>query len=142
MFFGDSLISWKYKKQTTMSKSFAEAEHQAMSSASAEIIWLRRLLCEFGVIVGSSTPLHGDNINATRIVNSPVFHERTKHIEIDCHFICQHVVTEKITLPHVSTHDKLADIFTKALPKSRHHDLTNNMMFSALPHQFEGDCRR
>eukprot|EP00268_Persea_americana_P060147 TRINITY_DN7451_c0_g1_i8.p2 TRINITY_DN7451_c0_g1~~TRINITY_DN7451_c0_g1_i8.p2 ORF type:complete len:114 (-),score=15.11 TRINITY_DN7451_c0_g1_i8:69-410(-) len=113
-----------------------------MSSASAKIIWLRLLLCEFGVIVGRSTPLHGDNTSATRIANNPVFHERTKHIEIDCHFIRQHVVSEKMTLPNVSSFNQLTDIFTKALPKMRHHDLTSKLMLSTLPHQFEGECRR
>ena len=142
MFLGDSLISWKCKKQTTVSKSSAKAEYRAMSSASAEIIWLCRLLCESVVTVGSSTPLHGDNTSATRIANNPVFHERMKHIEIDCHFIRQHVVTEKITLLHVSILNQLADVFTKALPKTRHRDLTSKLMFSALPHQFEGECRR
>ena len=58
-----------------------------MSSASTEIIWLCRLLCELGVLVGLSTPLYGDSTSATRIANNPVFHERAKHIEMDCHFI-------------------------------------------------------
>ena len=142
MFLGESLISDKCKKQTTVSKYSAEAEYQTMSSASAEIIWLRRLLCKLGVLVGRSTPLHGENTSATRIANNPIFHERTKHIEIDCHFIYQHVVTKKITLPHVFTHDQLADIFTKALPKMCHHDLSSKLMFSALPHQLEKECRR
>ena len=142
MFLGKSLISWKCKKQTTVSKSSAEAEYRAMSSASAEIIWLRRLLCELGVLVDRSTPLHGDNTSPTKIANNPVFHERIKHIEIDCHFIRQHIVTEKITLPHVSSFNQLADIFTKALTKQRHHDLTSKLMSSILPHQFEGECRR
>eukprot|EP00268_Persea_americana_P016079 TRINITY_DN17621_c0_g1_i7.p1 TRINITY_DN17621_c0_g1~~TRINITY_DN17621_c0_g1_i7.p1 ORF type:complete len:106 (+),score=15.97 TRINITY_DN17621_c0_g1_i7:179-496(+) len=105
MFLGESLISRKCKKQTTVSKFSTEVEYQAMSSVNAEIICLRRLLCEFGVFVGSSTLLHEDNTSATKIANNPVFHERMKHIGIDCHFIRQHVVTEKITLPHVSTHD-------------------------------------
>jgi hypothetical protein len=87
MFLGESLISWKCKKQITVSKSSAEAKYRAMSYASAEIIWLRRLHSEFGVIVSTFTPCHGDNTSATRIANNPVFHERTRHIEIDCHFI-------------------------------------------------------
>ena len=141
MFLGESLIFWKCKKQTTVSKSSTEAEYRAMSSASAEIIWLRHLLCEFGVLIGTSTPLYGDNTSATSITNNPVFHERTKHIETNCHFIRQHVVTKKIILPHVSTHDQLADIFTKALPKPRHDDLTSKLMFCFFPHQFEGEYR-
>ena len=83
MFLGESLISWKCKKQNTLSKSSVEAGYRAMSSTSAKIMWLHRLLCELGVLVGTSTPLYADNTSATKIANNSVFHERTKHIEID-----------------------------------------------------------
>lgn len=83
-----------------MSKSSAEAEYRSKSSASCEIIWLQRLLREFGVFLKGPTPLYADNTSAIRIAKNTIFYERTKHIEVDCHFI-RHVVTRAIQLPHV-----------------------------------------
>ena len=87
MFLGDALISWRCKKQDYVSKSCTEAEYHAMSTACSEIVWLRGLLEELGFPQTTSTPLHADNTSAIQIATNPVFHERTKHIEVDCHSI-------------------------------------------------------
>lgn len=87
MFLGDALISWKSKKQPRVSKSSTEFEYQAMSSACSKIVWLRGLLGELSVPQLTPTPLHADNTSAIQIAANPVFHERTKHIEVDCHSI-------------------------------------------------------
>lgn len=115
MFLGSSLISWKSKKQACVSKSSTESEYRAMSSACSEITWLRGLLGELGVPQLTLTPLYADNISAIQIASNPVFHERTKHIEVDCHSIREALVRQEITLPHISTEHQTADIFTKAL---------------------------
>ena len=87
MYLGNSFISWKYKKQEHVSRSSTEAEYRAMSSAYSKILWLRGLFSELGFAQTSPTSLHADNIGAIRITENLVFHERTKHIEVDCHFI-------------------------------------------------------
>eukprot|EP00268_Persea_americana_P014857 TRINITY_DN16687_c0_g1_i10.p1 TRINITY_DN16687_c0_g1~~TRINITY_DN16687_c0_g1_i10.p1 ORF type:complete len:104 (+),score=9.52 TRINITY_DN16687_c0_g1_i10:664-975(+) len=79
MFLGNSLILWKCKKQPTLSKSSAEAEYRSMSSASKEVVWLRRLVREFGAFPLSPTSLYVDNTSAIRIAKNTVYHERTKH---------------------------------------------------------------
>lgn len=87
MFLGPALIFWKSKKQARVSKSSIESEYRAMSTACSEIILLRGLLAELSVPQNSPTPLHADNTSAIQIAANPVFHERTKHIEVDCHSI-------------------------------------------------------
>jgi hypothetical protein len=87
MFLGDSLISWKSKKQARISKSSIESKYQAMSAASSEIVWLHGLLAELGFPQSNSTPLYADNTSAIQIAANPIYHERTKHIEVDCHSI-------------------------------------------------------
>ncbi|XP_028107019.1 uncharacterized protein LOC114306062 [Camellia sinensis] len=87
MFLSDSLISWKSKKQTIVARSTAEAEYRAMAHATAEIVWLRNLLFELGVPQSSPTSLYCDNRSAIQIAHNTVFHERTKHIKLDCHFV-------------------------------------------------------
>ncbi|KAG5521631.1 hypothetical protein RHGRI_034005 [Rhododendron griersonianum] len=133
-FLGDSLISWRSKKQSLVSRSSTEAEYRAIADTTQEFIWLRWLLSDMGVIHSTATKLCCDNQSAVQIARNDVFHDRTKHIEIDCHFIRQHVVRGSIRLLSVSSSDQTADIFTKAHPPGRFHDLVSKLkLVSALP---------
>ncbi|KAF5458650.1 hypothetical protein F2P56_022663 [Juglans regia] len=133
MFLGNALISWKSKKQDRVSKSSTESEYRAMSSACFEITWLRGLLGELGFPQLHSTPLHADNTSAIQIAANPVFRERTKHIEVDCHSIRESFDRHVITLPHISTKHQTADIFTKALSRHRYQFLVDKLMLLDPP---------
>lgn len=133
MFLGDALVSWKCKKQDSVSKSSTEAEYRAMADASAEIIWLRGLLTELGFSQDQPTKLHADNTSAIQIVANPVYHERTKHIEVDCHFIRVAYDRHIITLPHISSSLQLADILTKSMTRQRHNFLVSKLMLIDSP---------
>ena len=88
-FLGSSPISWKTKKQHTVSQSSAEAEYKAMAQTTCELQWLQYLLCDLGISHPNPMTLYCDNQATLHIAAHPVFHERAKHIEIDCHFICE-----------------------------------------------------
>ncbi|KAF5454772.1 hypothetical protein F2P56_024412 [Juglans regia] len=115
MFLGDSLISRKSKKQDRVSKSSTESEYSAMSATCSKILWLRGLLAELGCVQSNPTPLHADNTSVIQIAANPIFHEHTKHIEVDCHSIQEVLDTRIISLPHVSTDLRITDVFTKAM---------------------------
>ncbi|XP_019225026.1 PREDICTED: uncharacterized protein LOC109206644 [Nicotiana attenuata] len=85
--YGDSLVSWKSKKQNTVSRSLAESEYRSMTTTVSELVWIIGLLKELGAQVEVPVELHCDSKTALQIAANPVYHERTKHIEIDCHFI-------------------------------------------------------
>ncbi|CAH9140336.1 unnamed protein product [Cuscuta epithymum] len=119
VFLGSSPISWKTKKQHTVSRSSAEAEYRSMASITAELKWLKGLLLSLGVVHSRPMTLMCDSKSAIDIAQNPVFHERTKHIEVDCHYVRDALQDGLLTTHHVSTHDQLADIFTKALGKNQ-----------------------
>lgn len=87
MFLGPTFISWKSKKQGCVSKSSTEFEYRAVSQTCVEMHWLCGLLVELVFPHSSPTPFHVDNNSAIHISANLIFHERTKHIEVDCHFI-------------------------------------------------------
>ncbi|GAV64520.1 hypothetical protein CFOL_v3_08038, partial [Cephalotus follicularis] len=121
VFLGGNLVSWKSKKQPIVSCSSAEAEYRAIVNVSGELQWIRMLLAEIGWPMQRSSILHCDNQSAMYIANNPVFHKRTKHIEVDCHFVREKVKCEDIQLVHTRSEEQLIDIFTKPLRSARIH---------------------
>jgi len=89
MFVGGNLVSWKSKKQNVVARSSTEAEYHAMTSTACELVWLKRLLTDLCCPCSILMTLYCDNQAAMHIASNPVFHERTKHIEVDCHYIQQ-----------------------------------------------------
>uniref|UniRef100_A0A2N9EX53 Reverse transcriptase Ty1/copia-type domain-containing protein n=1 Tax=Fagus sylvatica TaxID=28930 RepID=A0A2N9EX53_FAGSY len=116
VYLGPNPITWSAKKQLTVSRSSTESEYRALALASAELCWLQTLLKDLGVFISTAPILWCDNIFALVIAFNPVFHARTKHIEVDFHFVRERVLRKDLAVKFVSTLDQLADIFTKSLP--------------------------
>jgi histone deacetylase 1/2 len=114
IFFGCNLVSWSARKQATVSRSSTEAEYKAMANATAEMIWIQSLLRELGIKSPPAARLWCDNIGATYLSANPMFHARTKHIEIDYHFVRERVAQKLLHVWLIGTNDQVADGFKKS----------------------------
>ncbi|KAI9186576.1 hypothetical protein LWI28_018726 [Acer negundo] len=117
VFLGSSLISWRSKRQKIVSLSSAKAEYRAMTGACCELTWLRFLLKDLGFTHHEPALLYCDNKVALHIAANPVFHERSRHIEMDCHYIRDKIQDGSIITRYVNSAHQLADVLTKPLGK-------------------------
>jgi hypothetical protein len=118
VFLGGNLVSWSSKRQPVVSRSSAEAEYRAVANGVAEAAWLRQLLAELHTPPSRSTLIYCDNVSAVYLSTNPIQHQRTKHVEIDLHFVRDRVAMGEVRVLHVPTTSQFADIFTKGLPSS------------------------
>lgn len=122
-FLGPNLVSWCAKRQPTVSRSSTEAEYRSMAETAAELTWISALLRDLKVPQLGPAILHCDNLSAVQLSVNPGFHARTKHFELDWHYIRERVALGLIETRHISAAFQTADIFTKPLPKAAfiHH---------------------
>ena len=129
---GSSLIAWHSKAQQCTAQSTTEAEYIAACMATKEAVWLRRLLTSIGFPQPDPTPLFGDNQSAIRLVKNPEYHKRTKHIDIQYHFIREKFESREIDISYIATTQQLVDIMTKALPRDRFEHLRRSIHMVTL----------
>nr|GEV67397.1 hypothetical protein [Tanacetum cinerariifolium] len=140
VFVGGNLVSWKIKKQNVVSRSSLEFEYRAMAQTTCEFVWLRNLLCEISFPQSKPMKMWCDNQAAIYIATNMVFHERTKHIEVDCHFTREKLEDRTITTPRIRTESQLADVLTKAFPRTRINSICNKLGMINIYAQLEGEC--
>ena len=122
-----NLVTWRSKKQSVVARSSAEAEFRAMAQGICERIWLNRLLEELRVPSKHPIVLYCDNQAAISIAKNPIHHDRTKHVEIDRHFIKEKIEEGFFKVSFTPTNCQTADILTKALARVNHEDLTEKL---------------
>jgi hypothetical protein len=118
VFLGTNLISWSLKRQNVVSRSSAEAKYRAVANGVAEAYWLRQLLQELHALLTKSTLVYCDNVSAVYLSTNPIQHQRMKHVEIDLHFVREHVAIGDVCVLHVPMTSQFTDIFMKGLPTS------------------------
>ena len=102
---GSGAVSWSIKKQPTVALSSMDAVYRGAAMAACEIAWLRKLLQSLGCKVEKPVTLYCDNMSSIQLANNPLFHARTKHIEVHYHYVREKVLAHKIDLVYVNTHE-------------------------------------
>jgi hypothetical protein len=119
-FVGVGAVSWNCKRQPTIALSTMEAEYMATSQCTKEAIWLRKLMADVGLVQNGATNIMCDNQGCIALAKNPTHHSRTKHIDIQHHFIREKLESGEIGLKYCPTQDMVADVLTKALAKEQH----------------------
>ncbi|XP_062081272.1 uncharacterized mitochondrial protein AtMg00810-like [Humulus lupulus] len=140
VYLGDNLISWSSKRQPTLSRSSAEAEYRGVANVVSDSCWLRNLLLELHCPIQKATLVYCDNVSAIYLSGNPVQHQRTKHIEMDIHFVREKVARGEVRVLHVPSRYQIADIFTKGLPRVLFNDFRDSLSIREPPASTEGVC--
>ena len=122
-----NLVTWRSKKQSVVSRSSAESEYRALALGICEGMWIKRLMNELRLESPESFKMYSDSQAAISIAKNPVHHDRTKHIEIDRHFISEKVNSKIIELNYIPTKKQIADILTKALPRTSFEEFKSKL---------------
>ncbi|GJS47160.1 ribonuclease H-like domain-containing protein [Tanacetum coccineum] len=133
VFLGDNLLSWSAKRQHTISRSSAEAEYRGVANVVAETAWIRNLLRELHSPLLTATLVYCDNVSAVYMSANPVQHQRTKHIEIDIHFVRDMVKAGHVRVLHVPSRFQYANIFTKGLSSGLFEDFRSSLSVRPPP---------
>ncbi|GJY76611.1 ribonuclease H-like domain-containing protein [Tanacetum coccineum] len=140
VFLGNNLLSWSSKRQPTLSHSSAEAEYRGVANVVAETCWIRNLLRKLHTPLSSATIVYCDNVSDVYLSSNPVQHQRTKHIEIDIHFVRDLVATGQVRVLHVPSRFRYADIFTKGLPSALFDEFRDSLSVRCTPDPTAGEC--
>ncbi|XP_068466265.1 uncharacterized mitochondrial protein AtMg00810-like [Phaseolus vulgaris] len=132
VFFGSNPVVWSSNKKKTVSRSTTEAEYRSIAAALAEIKWVSNLLQELSI--SFPTPkIYSDNLGAVLLTANPIMHFKTKHFDLDLHFVCDSLQQHQLQLSHVPSHLQLADILTKPLTGSSFHKFMAKLMVVSNP---------
>nr|GEU84262.1 ribonuclease H-like domain-containing protein [Tanacetum cinerariifolium] len=133
VFLGNNLLSWSSKRKPTLSRSSEEAEYRGVVNAVVEPCWLRNLLRELHTPLSFATLVYCDNVSAIYLSYNPVQHQRTKHIEIDIHFVRNLVAASQVRVLHVPSRYQFADIFIKGLSSALFEEFRSSLSVRCPP---------
>ena len=110
-----NLITWRSKNQNVVARSSAEAEFRSIAHGICEVLWIKRVLEELKIRIHPLAMMYCDNKATISISYNPVHHDRTKHVEVDCHFIKEKIEQREICLTYVPSKSQIADVLTKGI---------------------------
>ncbi|KAH9699463.1 retrovirus-related pol polyprotein from transposon RE1 [Citrus sinensis] len=141
IYLGNNLISWSSKKQAIVAKSSTESEYRALSAACSEISWLQSLFSELNIAKLPTPVLWCDNQSAGELARNPVFHSKSKHIELDVHYVRDKVLGKELEVRYIPTEEQVADVLTKPLSFSKFSFFRSKLNVVSRPLSLRGDVK-
>ncbi|XP_071740518.1 secreted RxLR effector protein 161-like [Rutidosis leptorrhynchoides] len=141
VFFSGNLVSWSSKKQPTVARSSCELEYRAVANTVAEINWITHLFHELHVLPPDRPTILCDNKSAIFLSQNPISNKRSKHIDIDYHFMWELISSCCLYIKFVPTTLQVADIFTKSLPRPLFKTFHTKLLVGPPPLRLRGDIR-
>jgi histone deacetylase 1/2 len=132
IYFGPNLVSWGSKKQALVARSSTEAEYRSMANTTVDLLWIQSLLHELQIPFHTPTLLC-DNLSAVSLSHNPVLHSKTKHLELDIHFVQEKVISKQLNVLHVPGTDQLADPLTKPLSPTHYASVRTKLKVFEAP---------
>ena len=134
IYLGGNLIARYACKQKVVARSSAESEYKSLALATTEVMWLQSLFTELGLPkLAATLVIWCDIVEANSLASNPVFHARTKHIEVDVHFIREKVEAKQLEVRFVPTEEQVADVLTKPLVANRFELLRQRLTIEDFP---------
>ena len=141
IFLGNNLVSWSSKKQAIVAKSSTESEYRALSAASFELSWLQSLFFELNITKLPTSVLWCDNQSAGDLARNPIFHSKSKHIELDIHYIRDKVLNKELEVRYIPTKEQVADVLTKPLSFPKFSYFRSKLNVFSRPLNLRGDVK-
>ncbi|XP_075086379.1 uncharacterized protein LOC142169076 [Nicotiana tabacum] len=119
IYLGENCVSWSSRKQNTVVRSSAEAEYRALAATASELTWISNILQDIEMYIKTAHILFCDNLSALYMTTNPIMHARTKHVELDYHFVREKVAQGQLITQFIRSKDQQADVHIKALRKDQ-----------------------
>ena len=142
VFLGGNIVTWSSRKQQVVARSSIESEYRALTCVTMELIWIKSLMDELQLPLQHCPIAWYDNLGAHALAHNPIYHSRTKHIEVDVHFIWEKIIHRALEVHYIPSQEQPENLFTKSLSLSQFQFLCSKLSLPYSSFSLWGDVEQ